>query len=311
MNAEFNAKAPRRQDAEMQTELVSDAPLALCEAAITVSGERLTPDESKAYMEGFISHAFPVVTSYGLALHAGTIANSYGSLLHQNFNRDHRVAQYYKGTPAEDKVTEDLFIGAVAGVELVNSGSRRLKELLGAPERVPYLRIVNSVFKAARSMDRVLGQYQTGRRPFSLSMEVRYLKSESGFVIYPGENTQTPNPNLNGLNEIIAAETPEDFKEAGFGYVPWGLAPGPLLATYQAEQNAVTKSFAGRRVALLMGGVNGHVHYNGVGLVKYGAEPAAEIGQLLASDPDTAAALERIATGLKNLGRVFQKISHQ
>jgi len=60
----------------------------LCsEEAIEIAGQMLVPDQTRAYVEFFMAHAFPVVVaSDGTALHPQVVANSYRSLLHKVFD---------------------------------------------------------------------------------------------------------------------------------------------------------------------------------------------------------------------------------
>lgn len=288
----------------VRSELVSDRALTLCEGALEmiVEGVRMKfePNETLAYLEGAISHSFPVVTVYGCALHAGTVLNSYRSLLRQVFNRDHRMAEYYKGTPEEDKVREDWIIGCVAGVEFHKPATGLSLGALMKNGPVG-IRIVNNVFKSAKGVDNLLGKYQAGRQPFTLSMEVTWHKSESGFAIFPVDDSTTGKPDVSKeFQASIDQYAPDDFKASGFGYVPWAEAEPELLATFSNEKNSVVKAWRGRRVAVLMGGIDGSVHYGGVAMVKYGAEPTAAISQLLASDPLTA-----LGDGMRKLKEIF------
>ena len=74
-------------------------------------------------------------------------------------------------------------------------------------------------------------------------------------------------------------------------------------------------TWQGLPVALLKGGVNGKVHFRGVGLVRYGAEREASIQQLLASDPEAIAddelriANEEAAPGSDHLAGYFRQVA--
>jgi hypothetical protein len=65
-------------------------------------------------------------------------------------------------------------------------------------------------------------------------------------------------------------------------------APEELLDTYDFDRRMMKRNatWDGLPVTLLKGGINGQVHFRGVGLVRYGAEKEAQIAQILATDPD-------------------------
>lgn len=69
-------------------------------------------------------------------------------------------------------------------------------------------------------------------------------------------------------------------------------------------------NWQGSEVAVVKGGINGTVHCKGVGLVRYGAELEARIGQLLASDPEAALKeCEEENAGLAALVGYFQAVA--
>jgi len=86
----------------------------------------------------------------------------------------------------------------------------------------------------------------------------------------------------------MAQFTPDEFTNLGLGYVAMKQAPEELLETYDFDRRMMRRSatWEGLPVTLLKGGINGQVHFRGVGLVRYGAEREAQIARILASEPD-------------------------
>ena len=88
--------------------------------------------------------------------------------------------------------------------------------------------------------------------------------------------------------DLMAEFTPNEFTSLGLGYMSMEQAPEELLDTYDFDRRMMKRNatWDGLPVTLLKGGINGQVHFRGVGLVRYGAEKEAQIAQILASGPD-------------------------
>jgi hypothetical protein len=86
--------------------------------------------------------------------------------------------------------------------------------------------------------------------------------------------------------EFMRDETPPELSADGFGYVTVQSAPEELLNTFDLKKRRVVNTWGGLPVTFMQGGLNGNVHFSGVGIVRYGAAREAEIQQILASDPD-------------------------
>jgi hypothetical protein len=138
------------------------------------------------------------------------------------------------------------------------------------PAKAPFISGVAVVWKHMQGMANIIGQHQTGRKKYTISMEVLYPFDEAGFALVgtPGEFTAT---------------TPRDMLDAGFEYVPHNQAPPELISTFSRKRNRVVAQYKGRKVFVLMGGLNNPVHYQGLGVVAFGAEPPAKITRLAAS----------------------------
>lgn len=260
------------------------------EHAITFQRERLVPDVTKGYVEFSLAHAFPVVTAYQSAFHPGTVQHSYGSMRHQVLDLRHQVASYFKDS--DHPVREDRIIGSVLGVEfpMAPAGGWALTDA----DRSPGIRGVAVLHKQAKGVDRVLGEHQGGRHQWTVSLEVDYRLSESAVLLVPTD----------GARELdtIAFQTPALYARAGLHCLAFLDAPDDLLACYDDERGMFTRMYRGWKPITLLGGVDGEVHFKGVGLVEYGAEPTARVEQMLAEEPQWAAfarGLETIATGLE------------
>jgi hypothetical protein len=242
--------------------------LSLCEGeqSIEFHGQTFTPDSTKGYLRATMSHGFPVVTVYGQALHPSTIANSWRSLIHQSANYEHVVKAY-----SEDNAT-DRFLGAVVAAHFPDAPAGGWK--VGTDtESAPGIEFVSSFAKLARGMDKVIGQHQSGRHRYAVSMEVSYRYADCAFAVA-----------LNGKKP--KNETPDDMVAAGWELIPWEKSDDALLATYSIKKKRIVGDYKGRRVVQMMGGIGGQVHFAGFGLVHYGAEKEARILQLAASSTD-------------------------
>jgi len=257
----------------------------LCRAtlldAFTLNGQNYQPDLTKGYLEASLSHTVPVFTYYGEGLAPATVRNSFASMLHQPVNREHRLRAF-----DPDHRTPDAIVGCVVASEFSANAAlpRRLED-------APGIRAVASLFKLADGVDKILGQHQAGRQTFTVSMEVFYSNTESGFIM-PIADDDDPK------------WTPEEWRAAGWNYVPYPEADEILLSTRDwkrsrmASWRADGRGYCGkfrreggpeRECYWLMGGLNGQVHYSGFGLVKAGAEPTAQITQMLAHSPELEA----------------------
>jgi hypothetical protein len=233
------------------------------------------PDETKGFFRFTMSHVFPVATFYGTALNAPVVERSYRSLLYQSLNYEHQMAAYYK-EPGKANYVEDRILGSVVAVDFPRSpvGGWKL-----VPEgETPGITGVASFAKLATAINRVVGDHKTGRHSYTVSMEVQYPFEEAGFAL-----------KLNSKKPEFASSTPDDFSRAGYEYVPFKQAPELLVATFSKKKNRIVARYKGRESRLLMGGLDGEVHYCGMGLVKYGAEKTAAITRMAASHPAHAA----------------------
>ena len=104
------------KDQILRTRIFSNLGVSLCANAIDIAGMKLVPDDSKAYADFSIAHAFPVTTAYGTILHPGTVANSHRSMLHQVFNQPH-LMRAYDTSKAKTEIPRDHILGSIVAVE--------------------------------------------------------------------------------------------------------------------------------------------------------------------------------------------------
>ena len=252
--------------------------------AVTCGGVTLEPDQSKAYCVFDICYAWPVRTAYGAAYHPATLANSHRSMLHQVFNKAHAM-KAYDTSPNQDQIHRDHILGSIVGVEYATAplGGWKIDS-----KGDPHLRVAAVIHKQAEGVPKLLGEHLGGRHKYAVSQEVLYSMLDSGFVVETASGGGSA-----ATRDLCASTTPEEFARAGLSYVPvllsatdQRLCPDELLNCYSFEQSRITQDWQGQRVTVLKGGIAGKVHFQGVGMVRYGAEREAQIQQLLAQDPD-------------------------
>ena len=259
--------------------------IALCgESVIELAGQKFTPDQSKAYAKFTLARGFPVVTAYGTCLHAGTVANSYASMLHQVLDYDHKIRAYNPkkndgSKEDENKIARDHVIGTIVAVDFPRAPMGGWK--LGFDkEKAPAIEGVAVIHKQAEKVPQILGEHLGGRHRWSVSLEMDWQFIESGFVV--GDRAKATKKQ----EALMAETTPAELSAGGFGYVTVENAPEELLNCFDLAKRRVVNTWNGLPVSLMHGGLNGDVHFMGVGIVRYGAEREAEIQQILASDPD-------------------------
>jgi hypothetical protein len=287
---------------------------------ITIAGETFVPDAATAYVEFFLSHAFPVYLDvaepgsepYRSTIHPATVANSYRSLRGKVLNFAHMMRSYDPQANLRDRI-----FGTVMAVELSGpDGPLTTPEggwkVQGDPSLAPGIRAVAALHKNAEGVMNMIDTWQQGRTPFggtewTVSMENEATISDGGFLLrrtmdddggyyHPG----------NRLDEFAAqGQTPDDFKALGWIYVPWGLAPADLRSCLDAGgMIAVVRNFLqsdtspGVTTLFLNGGLNGRLFYFGVALTPLARESHARVGRVMASADATIAALTAVGDAL-------------
>ena len=232
------------------------------------------PDETKGFFNFQLAKAFPFgATAHGTGLHPAVTERSFQSLHLQNLNFEHQLAEYHK-VPGKTNTVRDRVIGGIAAVDYPSTPSGGWKIAKDAAD-APCINAVATYWKLTQGMKSIIGEHMTSRHQWTVSMEVQYTLAESGFAVRLKEKPKF-------------AFTPDDMLAAGWEYVPFDKSPKELQECFSREKNRVTKRFQGREVFVLMGGIENRVHFAGVGLVRYGAEPTAKISRMTANDGLTA-----------------------
>ncbi|HEX3800263.1 MAG TPA: hypothetical protein VH413_16325 [Verrucomicrobiae bacterium] len=236
---------------------------------IEIAGRILRPDETKSYVEFTLSHAFPVVTCDNTCIHPQVVANSYRTMQDKVFDLAHMLRAY---NPKDNP--RDYILGCVVAVEFPETPDGGWK-VQGDKSRAPGIRGAAVMWKKAENVETILNQYFNGQVDWTVSMEQLFDLGNSAFIV-----------KATGANEDWeewVKKTPDDLKTLGWTYVPFVEAPNDLLACYDKKTRAV-KQYRGCETLLMFGGLNGDVHYNGVGLTPMGKENEAQVVQMLASE---------------------------
>ena len=242
--------------------------------------EIFQPDGFKGYFPFTVATGFPSGrTAYGIGIHPQTVANHYRTLLHQHSDSDHKMKFNDPANPnAEDKI-----LGAIVAVSFPRppNGAEGWKI---TDQPAPAIKGVGVFWKNAAATMRAFSKHMMGNHRSSVSMDLFYGHEDSGFAIKGGEGE-------------FAETTPKEFSEAGYQYVPYAQAPKELRECFvqmkpKGEKSKTTggedvvKNYKGRQVTFLAGGSGaGMIAFAGLAVVRYGAEPTAALGHLLAFHP--------------------------
>ena len=273
---------------------------------ITIAGETFVPDAATAYVEFFLSHAFPVYLDvaepgsepYRSTIHPATVANSYRSLRGKVLNFAHMM-RYDPQANLRDRI-----FGTVMAVEFPPEPAGGWK-VQGDPSQAPGIRAVAALHKNAEGVMNMIDTWQQGRTPFggtewTVSMENEATISDGGFLLKAEMGKAESRNRLAELDAL--GQTPDDFKVLGWIYVPWGLAPadlrscldaGGMIAVVRnflqtdaspgAEPRPGTEPRPGVTTLFLNGGLNGRLFYFGVALTPLARESHARVGRVMAS----------------------------
>ena len=263
--------------------------------AIQVGGQRLEPDMTKAYLEFRMGHAFHIrpdgtpggITAYGTATSARTLANSHGSLLHQLVDLGHRV-KAYDGSKDKDAIHRDYALGSIVAVDYPTTPADGWGLTLAA-DRVPHIHGAAVIHKQLEKVPQVLGEHLGGRHKWSVSLEMKFRRPESGFIVHQrSKGTKSQRAALDEFSPKTApgCATGTAMQDLDLGYIVVESAPEDLVKCYHKEENRVLKPWGDLPVTFLQGGWDGDNHFMGMGVVRYPAEREAEIAQILAHDPD-------------------------
>lgn len=265
---------------------------------------RLRPDASTAFVEFTLAHAFPVVTNYRTAIHPKVLQNSFRTMRWKVFNLAHLMRAYDPQNNPRDRI-----LGAILGVEYTGG-----TEIAASREASPGIRAAAAMFKNAEQVNEILQSYARGSTPWgdewTVSMENLSWLENSGFLV----------KGKDGVEEFADA-TPSNLSALDYVYVPCVAAPLELLRCLNDESDdeadgissrRVKRQFRGQETVLLLGGLDGNVFFNGVGLTPGGQQEAeANVAQMLAGGglmevngvllPDFFAPLRKLTAVAKKL----------
>lgn len=260
--------------------------------ALYLGGQRLEPDLTKAYLEFRMAHAFHLTpegtiggrTAYGTATSAKTLANSYQSLLHQIVDLGHRVKSY-DASPERDQIPRDYTLGSIVAAEYPPMPENGYP-IKTPTDAAPHIHGAAVLHKQAEKVPHVLGEHLSGRHKWSVSLEMKFPHSKSGFIIHNrSKGTSKQRMAMHELSPVTWGAT--SLNDLDMGYIVVESAPDDLLKCYNGMDNRmVQQNWGDLPVTYLQGGWDGENHFMGMGVVRYPAEREAEIGQILAHDPD-------------------------
>ena len=263
--------------------------VALNSAALELNGQTFVPDSTKAYAAFTLARGFPVVTAYGTCVHPGTVANCFQSMTHQLVDYDHQMKAY--GTDKKP-IRDDNIIGTVVAVDFPKKPYGGWKLGLDKAQS-PAINGVMVIHKKAAKVQTVLGEHLTGKHKWTVSMEMEYGLVGSGFVVSNRAD------GTKAQQDLMDDQTPQELSDLGLGYVAVESAPEDLVNCFDLKKRSIVSAWQKLPVALMQGGLNGEVHFGGVGIVRYGAEREAEIQEILAHDPDRLGELNARELGLE------------
>lgn len=248
-----------------------------------------TPDKSKGFFQFDFCYGFPNETDTGLAVYHSIIGANYKELEDQYLSYEHQMGVYDPSKKMDDRI-----IGHVVAVSFPRPRNGGWK--LSDPQ--PNITGVAAFYKKSQGMRKIIGEHLTGRHEWTVSMEIDWVLEDSGFAVKRG----TARDGKGTMSDPTFNTSPQDFLDAGWEYVPFDKAPADLVATFSPERNKVVKNYKGRKVTVLVGGIDKPVHYAGLGLVKYGGEKKAKINRLVASKENAG-----LGGAIRDLPRILQE----
>lgn len=234
--------------------------------AIEINGRVFAPDPYNAYVEFFLSHAFPVVTCDNTAIHPQVVANSYPTMRGKVFDLAHIIRAYNPKENARDRV-----LGTILEVEFPATPDSGWK-VQADKSRVPGIRAVAVMHKQLEGVKQILARYADRSVHWTVSMEQDYFEEDSGFVVKGNKGV-----------EAFAESTPDDLAGLGYVYVPFTAAPRGLKECFNAEESRIEKPFQDQPTVIFFGGLDSAIFYKGAGLTPEGKEEEARVSQMLAS----------------------------
>lgn len=318
----FEERLERMRGGVLAGRFAGGCRLGLCgEAGVTVAGRTFVPDDDTAYVEFYLAHAWPAVLgSQKTAMMEAVVRNSSGTLQNKVFNFAHLMRAYDPESNPRDRI-----LGTVVGVEMARNRAMSGTCTSDAePEgvEVPCVRGVAVMHKAAEGVRQILETWQQRRNLFNderwtVSMENRHNLWECGFLVRMADGKSQM---ADGKGQMADGQSQmaEGVPE-GWEYIPYMDADRELkgcLNTPEEDEKEgtsntrVKRDYQGREVVLLIGGLDGVVRFNGVGLVPAGREPSAMVSSMVCGAA-VAPEDEAVAGVLRALGEICSKMKNE
>lgn len=213
---------------------------------IEFAGRTFEPDTAKAFVDAKMCHSLPAFNSARRSWTAATLANSFESAADQLVDIDHQL-EFYAKLAGREITSGDLIVGHIAAVDF--PGKDEAVKMSKAGEAVP-VRVLLSLYKKAKGMQRIIDQIASGKGEWKLSMECEYAMDES--ALWDGDK-----------------------------FYPLDKAERAMLECI--KPNTVEK-YDGKEMVLVLGGEDGRVNFTGVALTRWPKDRQATIEQMAASD---------------------------
>jgi hypothetical protein len=262
------------------------------EPTLELAGQTFRADATKAYVSCKLAFGFPVVSTHGTTAHPAIVAKSYQSMLHQVLNVGHRMKMY-----DPKKIGRDFILGAVVAVDFPPApfGGWQIGEL----SETPGMSCVAVIHKSAEKAQPVIGEHLTGRRKWSVSLEMLWLPEHSGVAVHESDLATVARPKGNDA-------TPADFARMGYHYFSHEEDPELFNDVYKVARRGVSAKYKSAKVAVLCGGLEQGVHYSGIAMTPFGAEPTAGVQHMVASDPEAEVAAIEAADFIRHVNQLVK-----
>lgn len=215
------------------------------------------PDLFKAYVDFEICHSFPQIigpTMSGayIGYHPAVLAANHDGLTHQWMNLRHQT----KANDVEGKA-RDRIVGCIIATHFPAAPGMGWK-IPEKPAEAPFITARAVLFKLAEGMNRVIGDHQTSRQDWNVSIEVDATIENLGIYLPSTREIWS-------LNDV-----PEDLLDA--------------VSVNKKSKSLVIGQARGQQLAFAYGHTKGKLHFRGVGMTPNPAERTAKITSIQAED---------------------------
>lgn len=221
------------------------------------------PDQHKAYVRMRFAHSLPVicgpesVSGEVFGLHPAVVARHFQSALHQQTNLGHRLK--VSGAP------RDRIVGCLVQIAYPEEPEGGWVVPATAAE-APAIHAVAVIWKQAEGVEALLGQFFSGKVPWSVSMEMSFFHDQTGIW----------DPRTNDVYDR-------------------GEIPPQMRAQVMEDERGRLQVRRGSKLVKVIGGKTGQVWFSGLGYVENPAEPTAAIDGIAASKGADGLLVARLA----------------